>query len=594
MSEDVIQEVDALELFKSEIRSDDLAHRIECISHLDVIAHAMGKANALSILVPLISECVKGVFCSDDDEVLLSFAKYIPIIVPHLPADSGVAAVVPILESLASQDETVIREAAVLSLGKLAQENASVCLQFCYPALLRLIKAEWFSPRLSACGLAHHIYPHVNEESRTQIRSLFVSCANDETPMVKRAAAAHLHSLVEVVEKKFVIDELVPIYQNLAVDEAQETVRSSSVPTTVSLCRIFDESEARQHLRDTMAELAMDKSWRVRLAVAKIYGQLCKSIGKDATRSHMLEPLILLMRDQEPDVRKAAVLALEDTAGLITVSDFESLVVPLFPVISKDPVQQVRSALSSCIGPLAKILGKEFTATHLLPLLMDSVKDEHPTIRYNATGNVGSICQVLAAGEGSEATTTQLVTLLHTLSQDSNWRTRLAVLEQVPTLCSLFGQELFESKLESLFLSFFGDSVHAVRAALTAGIGKLVEQLGEEWTVNHFANKVLVLYSETNSYSSRVALLQTLPKLASVMTNPEDVKRLIIPILEKGCKDVVPNVRFVACSVARDLVKSTSVSLATNEGLKPSLEPLVNDQDIDVRYFAHRAIETVS
>ena len=593
MTEEIVEDVDALDLFKSEMRSEDLSIRIDCISHLDVIAHALGKSKALTTLVPLISDCVKGVFCTDDDEVLLSFAKYIPNMVPYLPEESGSLALVPILESLASQDETVIREAAVDALGKIARVSPPVCAQSCFPALIRLFKADWFSSKLSACGFAHYVYPFVSDENKSQIRSLYISCANDETPMVKRAAAAHLYELLAVVEKPSVIAEFVPVYQTLSQDETQESVRSSCVAASLVLCRMFDVNESRQLVRDTVAALAMDKSWRVRLAVAKVFGELCKCIGRESMVSHLLDPLLALMRDQEPDVRKAAVGALQETASLLTANEVVTAIVPLFPVICRDPVQQVRSALSSCIGPLAKTLGKEFTITHLLPLLMDLVKDEHPTIRYNATGSIGIICQVLN-GSADNASVNQLVALLHTLSLDTNWRTRLAVLEQIPTLCELLGKELFESKLESLFLSFFGDSVHAIRAALTAEIGKLVEQLGDEWTVNHFVNKVLTLYSETNSYSSRIAILQTLPKLAAAIANPEDTKRLLIPVLEKGCRDAVPNVRFIACAVVRELLGVEDSAGAVGQVIRASVEPLVKDIDMDVRYFAGRAVEGAS
>ena len=585
MSADTIEAVDALDLFKTEIRADDLSVRIDCIQHMDVIARAMGKNQALSTLVPLIAECVKGHFCSDDDELLLSFAKYLPEIVPFLPDGTGASALVPILESLASQDETVIRESAVESLGRIAATNASVCVSACFPALMRLYKAEWFSSKISASGLSPFVYPHVPEDSKAQIRSLFIACANDETPMVKRAAAFNLYRMVSVVEKPFAISELLPVYHTLACDETQDSVRSSCVAASISFCRILNESEAELYVRDTVAALATDKSWRVRLAVVKVYAELCRCMGRESTVSHLLEPLVALMKDQEPDVRKAAVVAFQSTASLLSASLVVTHFVPLFPVIGKDPVQQVRSALSECISPLARTLGPEFTLAHILPLLMESARDDHPTIRYNATNSIGSICAEL---KDNEAVVSQLVTLLHSQSQDANWRTRLAVLQQVPALCRLFGKELYESKLESLFLSFFGDSVHAVRDAISTEIGALVAQIGEEWTKSHFVPQILTLYSESNSYSSRVAILQTIPQLASVLSDPEDVKRLLLPTLVQGCKDSVPNVRFIACSVTERLCSNPAIGKAIKEAVQPSVSPLVNDQDLDVRFYANR------
>ena len=576
--------VDALELFKSEIRSLDLPVRLECIAHMDVIAYAMGAKEAETTLIPLITECVKGVFCPDDDEMLLAFAKNLPRMLPFLPEESGPASLVPILELLASQDETVIRDAAVASLGQIALINASVCSESCFPALLRLFKAEWFSSKLAACGFAPYVYKLASEESRAQIRALFLACANDETPMVKRAAAVNLSRMIDVVEKSFVIKEFLPVFKQLARDDTQDAVRSSCVAASLSLCKLFSEQEAQEHVRDTVASLATDKSWRVRLAVVKVYGNLCACMGKESTISHLVEPLVGLMKDQEPDVRKAAIVAFQSVASLLSPSLVASYFVPLFAIVSKDPVQQVRSALSECIAPLARSLGKEFTLTHLLPLLLESVKDDFCTIRYNATSAIATVCEVV---KENEAVVAQLVALLHTLSQDANWRTRLAVLEQIPPLCNLLGKETYETKLESLFLSFFGDSVAAVRDALSVEIGKLVVMLGEEWTVNHFVAKVLTLYSDTNAYSSRVAILQTLPRMASVMTKDEDIARLLLPIVNQACKDAVPNVRFIACSVAEKLVNHKADMRDT---IKANVEPLLSDPDVDVRFFAIKAL----
>jgi serine/threonine-protein phosphatase 2A regulatory subunit A len=364
------------------------------------------------------------------------------------------------------------------------------------------------------------------------------------------------------------------------------------VTASVALCDTFNQDECKQYLRETLADLALDRSWRVRLGTAKVYGKFCISIGKESMMSHLLQPLVELMQDQEPDVRKAAVTALEETSSLMTPEIVVSYIVPLFPSISKDPVQQVRSALSASIGPLSKSLGQGFTLTYLIPLLTESVKDESPTIRFNATASIGSLCQVLS---GNTQVLNQMVSLLHLLAQDSNWRTRLAVLEQIPVLSKLHGGEFFETKLESLFLSFFGDSVHAVRAALTVQIGTIAQEFGEEWTVSHFLQKILSLYSPASSYSSRIAILQTLGKLAAVIRSGDDVKRLLSPTLEKGCGDPVANVRFVACSVVDEILKlQGSKSNAVGRFIKPKLESLVNDADMDVRYFASRAVQGTS
>jgi serine/threonine-protein phosphatase 2A regulatory subunit A len=361
------------------------------------------------------------------------------------------------------------------------------------------------------------------------------------------------------------------------------------VHAATQMCEIFTQKEANSHMCEIIADLATDKSWRVRLAVTKVYGKLCKCLGPESTTSHLLYPLVALIRDQEPDVRKAAVSSLPEMAPLLPMSEVVDTLVPLFAVIIKDPVQQVRAALSCCIGTIAKSLGKEFTLDYLIPLLTDAVKDESPVIRYQATGSIGPICEVLQDPVFVKSLN-QMIGLMNSLAQDSNWRTRLAVLEQIPVLCRLHGRDFFESKLENLFLSFFGDSVHAVRTALTDQIGKLAEFLGEEWTTQHFLQKVLSLYSLTSPYSTRVAILQTLPNIANVIRNADDVHKMVLPILEKGCTDPVANVRFVACQ-AISVIAHTGKRSHIRKSVIQELDNLMKDADSDVQYFAERALE---
>jgi HEAT repeat protein len=75
--------------------------------------------------------------------------------------------------------------------------------------------------------------------------------------------------------------------------------------------------------------------------------------------------------------------------------------------------------------------------------------------------------------------------------------------------------------------------------------------------------------------------------MASVMTKDEDVARLLLPIVNQACKDTVPNVRFIACCVAEKLVNHKADMRDT---IKANVEPLLSDPDVDVRFFAIKAL----
>jgi serine/threonine-protein phosphatase 2A regulatory subunit A len=53
---------------------------------------------------------------------------------------------------------------------------------------------------------------------KTELRQLFASLCKDETPMVRRAAAAKLGGFAKVVERDFVSRELMQLFTDLTQD----------------------------------------------------------------------------------------------------------------------------------------------------------------------------------------------------------------------------------------------------------------------------------------------------------------------------------------------------------------------------------------
>lgn len=82
----------------------------------------------------------------------------------------------------------------------------------------RLAQGEWFTSRVSACGLFAVAYPRATPAQRTELRSLFATLCHDETPMVRRAAAQKLGPFAAVLEHDAVSRELLPLFTDLTTD----------------------------------------------------------------------------------------------------------------------------------------------------------------------------------------------------------------------------------------------------------------------------------------------------------------------------------------------------------------------------------------
>ena len=64
--------------------------------------------------------------------------------------------------------------------------------EYYIPLIKRLGGGDWFTSRTSACGLYAAGYQTATPSSQDELRSMFKQLCQDETPMVRRSAAANL------------------------------------------------------------------------------------------------------------------------------------------------------------------------------------------------------------------------------------------------------------------------------------------------------------------------------------------------------------------------------------------------------------------
>ncbi len=252
----------------------------------------------------------------EDDEILLILAEQLgQMVISGLVPGYRALTILSILEKLAGVEETVVRDKAVESMngviplllgdgqsvkGKEEEEARQTCIRTAPGLLLAMVKrlagADWFTAKISSCAVLPCVYQFFNsmkgtaivstsdydmgledgggvtvEDIKLELRNLYRSLAEDDTPMVRRGASKHLGRYAEAVAKlpygkkggnsgpvakEFVIpggkdetlikktvsqdlknkvlEDVVPIYQVLANDE-QDSVRLLAVSSSGSI-----------------------------------------------------------------------------------------------------------------------------------------------------------------------------------------------------------------------------------------------------------------------------------------------------------------------------------------------------------------------
>lgn len=119
------------------------------IKKLSTIALALGVERTRTELIPFLTETIY-----DEDEVLLALAEQLGNFTVLVGGPEHAYCLLPPLESLATVEETVVRDRAVESLRNVAvQHNPGDLETHFIPLVLRLSSGDWFTSRTSACGL---------------------------------------------------------------------------------------------------------------------------------------------------------------------------------------------------------------------------------------------------------------------------------------------------------------------------------------------------------------------------------------------------------------------------------------------------------
>lgn len=569
-----------------ELRNEDIQLRLNSIKKLSTIALALGTERTRLELIPFLTDTVY-----DEDEVLLALAEQLGQFTPLVGGPEYVHCLIEPLESLATLEETVVRDKAVESLRNIAQQHSPAHLQeYFVPLVLRLAGGDWFTSRTSACGLFSVAYPRVLNQAKQELREAFKRLCEDDTPMVRRSASSKLGEFAKVLEREYVKEDIVRLWTQLALDE-QDSVRLLAVEACCTVANLLTQEDIEKCVVPLLRSSAEDKSWRVRYMAADKFTDLQNAVGPQITLTFLVPSFQALLKDAEAEVRAAAASKVRDFCQNLPKESQEQTIMRDILVHVRDLVsdanQHVKSALAAVIMGLAPILGKDLTVKHLLPLFLTQLKDECPEVRLNIISNLDCVNEVIGIQQLSQS----LLPAIVELAEDPKWRVRLAIIQYMPLLAGQLGEQFFNRNMNKLCLAWLVDHVYAIREAAVQILKQLTEKFGWEWTNARVVPRLKSLAEEGNYLHRMTSLF-----IIRVLTDTCDASTLIstfLPIVTDLARDNVANVRFNAAKTLQLIGEKLSTKPEVDQHIKPILRTLQKDADNDVRYFANEAVRAL-
>ena len=572
-------------------QSEDVELRLQSIAKLSTIARALGPERTRNELVPFLTE-------RDDesDECLLAIATELTSLIDLVGGAEHAHALLAPLETLITVEETVVRDKAVETACAVGGAmTASGIGKYFVPFIKQLAEGDWFTARVSACGLFATAFERLEEsqlELRNGLTTMFRDLCADETPMVRRAAASNLGKIAKGSAQSFIVNELMSMFAALTTDD-QDSVRLLVVEDCVALGKLLSAADCANKVVPIVLRFAADKSWRVRYAVAQHIYDMCEIVGGDVASTGLFDAYVDLLGDTEGEVRISSAGKIAEFCALAGATYSAEKILPAVRELANDQSQHVRSSLAATVLGLAPTMGKEMTVEKLLPIFFILLKDEFPDVRLNIISNLEKVNSVI----GVEMLSTELLPAIKELAEDEHWRVRLAIIEYIPVLAEQIGTNFLfqksdesqggEDLLNSLCLQWLQDAVYSIREAAANNLFRLTEIFGADWALQYIFPRIKQLISSTH-YLHRLTVLRALSLLAPAVGQRVALEE-ILPIIKQASTDAVPNVRFNAAKALVPLAKLIDQATVQSE-IRPILIGLQSDPDVDVRYFAEQAM----
>jgi len=584
-------EFDPFALLKQELADDNPEVVVAAAQRISLIAVGIGPERTRDELFPFLKAYIE----QDNEEPLVGVALQLGKCVRAVGGAEHVALMLPLLEQLASSDETVVRDAAVTSLRVVVPRlPPAVAADSVVAMIKRLVNADWLGSRTSACGLFTVTYPVTSPDMQPELVSWFTRLCNDDTPMVRKVAYDNLGSFARVVNKDLLRGHLVPVLKSL-VDDPIDSMRVNAIDACSDLCAVIPENELNELAFPLIVKLSSDSSWKVRQRLASVIDKMYINAKPAAGGPALVPVMAKLLQDGEVAVRLEAARKLKDLADQIVALNPEKSgsphivqsIVPLLERLCTDDNDKVRVCVSIAVPHLAPTLAPQIEE-FLVPALLLLAKDANQEVRHSMLAQLGSVINALA--DHPAIIERRVLPMVLELWRDVKWRVRKEVVGLCHLLAKVLGRDVFEEKILATLLASLSDNANAIREEAALQVSALTQLWGVDWLVARALSQILAQFPTCTNYLHRISVLSVVMAVCNQLS-PELVEQHLLPVTLQACTDEVPNVRFYAAKTLVKVVPVLGTKARVESNVIPKLTALTRDADSDAQYFAEQALK---
>jgi len=123
-----------------------------------------------------------------------------------------------LISNLLCVEETVVRETAIEAVRNIISTlSDDIIMSYVIPMIYTISNQETFFGKVSACYLLRMIYAKAGKE-KEKLRALYFKLCDDESPLIKRAAAKEFGELCMVMEKNVVNPDMINYFKKFMTE----------------------------------------------------------------------------------------------------------------------------------------------------------------------------------------------------------------------------------------------------------------------------------------------------------------------------------------------------------------------------------------
>jgi len=225
-------------------------------------------------------------------------------------------------------------------------------------------------------------------------------------------------------------------------------------------------------------------------------------------------------------VRRAAAHRMHDLVSVCSKEDVLGGLIGLYRQHSREDTQDlIRVSSVHTTLVISKMLSEEENRQHTISVVRDAAEDRSWRVRLTAAKNFDGLC----AGFGPQITSTHLLPLLVQLMKDSEQQVRTEAVQVVEPLLApphALAPEQLQQRVLPQLLSMGADPALPVRAALARALGPLAEALGRDGTERHLLGLVSQLAGD-EFYDVRIGAVSSVGPLCELLGDGAPARSLL-------------------------------------------------------------------